>query len=368
MRTVGVEEELLLVDAETGRARSVADRVVNAVGGESDDDSAGGSLTREFQEQQLETDTTPHTQMGQLKAEIRQWRDKAIAAARESGARVVATGTSPWPVEPRLARDPRFERMAAHAGLTANEQMTCACHVHVAVESDDEGVAVLDRIRIWLPTLLAISANSPFWQGKDTSYASFRSQVILRWPTSGPTDVLGSPAAYHDLVEATIASGVALDVGMVYFDARLSSHAPTVEIRVADVCLDVDDAVLIAALCRALVDTAADEWRSGESAPDVPTHLIRLATWQAARHGLDDRILSAHTFRPEPARDVVAQLVDHVRPALRRNGDEPLVTHQLEQVFAHGNGATRQRAVMEKTGQLTDVVAVLARVTAGQDD
>lgn len=367
MRTVGVEEELLLVDAETGRARSVAERVVNAVGGDANADGPGGSLTKEFQEQQLETDTAPHTQMGELKAEIRGWRDLAIAAARESGARVVASGTSPWPVEPRLAHDPRFERMAEHAGLTANEQMTCACHVHVAVQSDDEGVGVIDRVRIWLPTLLAISANSPFWQGEDTSYASFRSQVILRWPTSGPIDVLGSTAAYHELVESTIASGVALDEGMIYFDARLSAHAPTVEIRVMDVCLDVDDAVLVAALCRGLVDTAAEEWRAGEPVPDVPTQLLRLASWQAGRHGLDTILLSARTHRPEPARDVVSQLVDHVRPALKRNGDEPLVTHQLEQVLTRGNGATRQRSVLEKTGQLSDVVADLARVTAGQD-
>jgi carboxylate-amine ligase len=179
--------------------------------------------------------------------------------------------------------------------------------------------------------------------------------------------VLGSPQAYHDLIESTIASGVALDEGMLYFDARLSSHAPTVEIRVADVCLDVDDAVLLAALCRALVDTAAAEWAEGVPAPDVPSQLLKLGSWQAARHGIDGDLLDAHTLRPESARAVVEDLVEHVRPALKGNGDELLVTHQLEQVFTNGNGAMRQRAVLEKTGQLSDVVADLARVTAGQD-
>ena len=372
MRTVGVEEELLLVDAESGRPRSVAGRVIDTIEESADesvsDDGSGGTLTHEFKEQQLETDTAPHTQMSALAAEIRDWRDRAISAARDADARVIASGTSPLPVEPTQVRDPRFERMAEHVGLTADEQMSCACHVHVAIDSDDEGVGVLDRIRVWLPTLLAISANSPFWQGKDTRYASFRSQVIVRWCACGPNDLIGSAEAYHDLVDSLISSGVLLDEGMFYFDARLGNHTPTVEIRIADVCLNVDDAVLIAALCRSLVDTAARSWQSDEPPPDVPTPLIRVATWQAGRHGIEGELLSPETFRPEPARTAIRQLVDHIGDALRDNGDEDLVERQLETLLARGNGAMRQRSVLEKTGQLIDVVADLARVTAGQDD
>jgi carboxylate-amine ligase len=370
VRTVGVEEELLLVDAE-GRPRSVAGRILENIAdtdGEAVDDGTGGSLTQEFKQQQLETDTAPHERMSALESEIRGWRAKAITAARDVGARVVASGTSPLPVEPARVRDPRFEQMAELVGLTADEQMSCACHVHVAIDSDDEGVGVLDRIRVWLPILLAISANSPFWQGKDTLYASFRSQVIVRWCAVGPNDVLGSAEAYHDLVDAMIASGVLLDEQMFYFDARLSSHAPTVEIRVADVCLDVEDAVLLAALCRALVDTAARAWKTGEPPPDVPTPLVRIATWQAGRRGIEADLLSPETYRPVPARTAIRQLVDHVAPALRENADEELVERLLRTLWERGNGAMRQRAILEKTGQLSDVVADLARVTAGQGD
>jgi carboxylate-amine ligase len=369
MRTVGVEEELLLVDGESGRPRSVADRVVRSVGADGrEDDVPGGSLKKEFQEQQLETDTTPHTDMDRLREELRGWRDRAIAGARESGARVVASGTSPLPVEPRRVDEPRFQRLAEHAGLTANEQMTCACHVHVAIESEEEGVGVLDRIRVWLPTILAISANSPFWQGSDSSYASYRSQVVLRWPTAGPIDVMGTPKAYHDTVAAILGTGVALDEGMLYLDARLSHHAPTVEIRVADVCLDVADAVVVAALCRALVDTAAAEWAEGVPAPHQSSQLLRLASWQAARHGITGDLLDPRTLRPRPSRTIVTELVEHVGAALSANGDVELVDRGLEQVFARGNGAIRQREVLAKTGQVTDVVATLARVTAGHGD
>jgi glutamate---cysteine ligase / carboxylate-amine ligase len=161
-------------------------------------------------------------------------------------------------------------------------------------------------------------------------------------------------------------TGVMLDDAMVYFEARLSHHWPTVEIRVADVCADADDTVLIAALCRALVDTAAAEWRSGAPTHIVPASLIKLAAWHAGRFGLTGDLLDGRTLAPASAGDVVGRLVDHVRGALRDNGDEEFVEEQVRRVFERGNGADRQRAVLARTGELTDVVTDLARVTAGQ--
>ena len=153
--------------------------------------------------------------------------------------------------------------MAEAFGLTAHEQLTCGCHVHVELSSADEGVAVLDRLGPWLAVLLALSANSPFWQGLDSSYASFRYQVWGRWPSSGPTEPFGTAEAYRETVQQMVGTGTLLDTGMVYFNARLSERYPTIEIRIADVCLRADDAVLIAALARALVETEARSWREG---------------------------------------------------------------------------------------------------------
>jgi carboxylate-amine ligase len=205
------------------------------------------------------------------------------------------------PVTPRPVAKPRYEQMVERFGLTTTEHLTCACHVHVSVESDAEAVGVLDRIRVWLPTLLAISANSPFWQGQDSGYASFRSQAMARWPSAGPTEVFGSAPAYRKMVSDMVASGVLLDEGMVYFDARASHRYPTVEVRVADVCLDPRDAVLVAALCRGLVETAGQEWAAGLDPPTVPAAMLRLASWQAGREGLDGDLLDPVTHRPRPA-------------------------------------------------------------------
>jgi carboxylate-amine ligase len=213
--------------------------------------------------------------------------------------------------------------------------------------------------------LTALTANSPYWKGQDTGYASYRIQAWSRWPSSGPTDVFGSAAAYREVVDQMVATGSLLDVAMVYFDARLSWHYPTVELRVADVCLDVDDAVLMAGLARALVDTAAEQWRAGVPPSDVPTSVLRLAAWRASRSALADRLVHPLDQRPRPAGVVLQALLDHVRPALEANGDLARVGALLDGVLTRGCGAVRQRQVAAATRPLADLVAdAVERTTA----
>src|SRR5206468_11825762 len=137
--------------------------------------------------------------------------------------------------------------------------------------------------------------NSPFWLGDDAGYASFRTMAWGRWPTAGPTTRFGSVAEYDRRVDALVASGAALDAGMLYFDARLSANYPTVEIRVADVCPEVADTVLLAALCRALVESAS---RGALPTVDVDLALLRAAAWRAARYGLSDELVDPEDGRP----------------------------------------------------------------------
>jgi carboxylate-amine ligase len=375
MRTVGVEEELLLVDPLSGEPLSVAGAVLSqaeraragspAAVDHAEDEGPGGTLEGELQQQQLEIDTRPHTDLGELGVELVEWRRRADASARAVGARVAALATSPLPVTPRTTPKERYLRMGEQFGLTHAEQLTCGCHVHVSVESAAEGVAVLDRIRVWLPVLTALSANSPYWQGQDSEYASFRSQAWGRWPSAGPIEVQGSVRRYRELVADLLGTGVLLDEAMAYFDARLSARYPTVEVRVADVCLRADDAVLIAALCRGLVETAARDARAGNDAPAAPAALLRLAAWRAARSGTADVLVHPADWRPRRAAEVIADLVDHVRPALTRSGDLQRVESLLENVLARGSGARRQREVLDRSGTLLDVVLDAVELTCG---
>ncbi|WP_154793985.1 carboxylate-amine ligase [Occultella kanbiaonis] len=367
MRTVGVEEELLLVDGETGVAMSMSPAVLRPFGGAAGNDDGGGSLVGELQREQLETDTPPRESMTDLLADLRSWRRTADLAARAAGARVAALATSPLPVQPSTAPKRRYEEMVERFGMAASDLLICGCHVHVQIHSPEEAIAVLDRIRVWLPALLAISANSPFMHGRDTSYASYRSQSMIRWPLSGPTDIYGSARAYEQMISEALATEVLLDDGMLYFDARASRRYPTVEVRVADICQDASDAVLLAALSRALVETAARDSATGDPAPAVPTRMLRLATWQAARHGLEGNLLDPATYRPRPAAEVIDALLAHVRPTLEDSGDSDLVHESMTQLRERGNGARLQRRTLERTGAMAEVVAAAVRRTAGHE-
>ena len=372
VRTVGAEEELLLVDARDGTPRSVASRALRLARfrGETEDvgdqeAAPGGSLGPELQEQQLETDTPPEEDLAALEAELHRWRRKARSAAEDTGALVLASGTAPRSVRPETVNDARFHEITRRFGLTATEQLSCGFHVHVSVDSDDEAVAVLNRIRVWLPVLLALSANSPFWHGEDSGYASYRSRVMARWPTNGPTEVFESGRAYDEHLDLLTSTGVPLDQGMAYFDARASRRYPTVEVRVADVCLDPADAVLNAALSRALVDRAVEEWQEGKPAPAASVTLLRLVMWQASRFGISEQLLHPGTHRPMASEQVVEALLEHVAPALCRNGDEARVTAQWERIRSRGTGSEQQREVAREERDMGQLAVRLAELSAG---
>lgn len=355
MRTFGVEEEFLVVHPQSGSPLPLGDMIVGAAG--DDDADAVCVLTTELQREQVETVTQVCDSLDMLESSLLSGRRKADLFAQEFGARIVALGTSPLPVEPHLTPNPRYTEIAKRFGITTEEQLTCGFHVHVGIDSDDEGVAVIDRVRSWLPVLLAMSTNSPFWNGIDTGYASYRRAIWTRLPTSGPTSLFGSAEVYHRVVDTLLASDVILDEGMVYFDARLSRNNPTVELRVADVCLDAEVAMLIAALARALVETAAREWADGKAAPAVPTSILQLAMWRASRSGLHAELLDPHDWTPRKAIEVVTALIDHVRPALEESGDLHRVVEVLERLQCHGTGTHFQRVNYSVTGSHSTVVS-----------
>ncbi|GGT09446.1 putative glutamate--cysteine ligase 2 [Streptomyces toxytricini] len=364
VRSVGVEEELLLVSPRTGEPIALAAAVLEAArmapgGGEE-------VFERELKNEQVEFATRPVTQMGELAEEITRWRAEAARHAGEAGAAVAALATSPLPVEPSRSPGERYRWVGEQFGLTEQEQLTCGCHVHVSVESDEEGVAVLDRIRPWLPVLTAMSANSPFWQGQDSGYGSYRSRVWNRWPSAGPVEVFGSADRYHEQVRDMLGTGVLRDAGMVYFDARLSATYPTVELRTADVCLDPSEPVLLATLARALVETAARAWRAGEPPARIGVGLLRLASWRAGKSGLDGPLVDPRTMRQAPAEAVVEALMDHVGEALEDSGDAAAARKGVAELLERGNGARVQRRLLEERGGLPEVVAECARLTVGE--
>jgi len=353
VRTLGVEEELLLVDPRTGHLTAVADFAVPA-------NERAEEVEKELFLQMIETSTEPCLTAADLEVGIRAGRRAVGEAAAAAGARAVATAT---PVlagnEADFTPSARYRRIQAEYGELARQALVCAMHVHVGVGDDEEAVRVVDRIRPWLPLLVAISSNSPYWHGRDTGHASWRSQVWSRWPTAGPAQPFGDVATYRSVAERMLAYGGGLDPGMLYFDVRLAQHFPTVEIRVADVTTDVEDVVLVAMLARALVATVAQD----AGAPTWRGDLLRVASWRAARTGLAGDLVHPVEGTPVPAREVFDATVAFACDALAEAGDLELVQDSFERLVARGTGATRQRSTQERTGDLAAVVEDLARRT-----
>ena len=295
MRKVGVEEELLLVDPGSGEMVSISAGVLRShddaaptTDGAATDGAAkvGGrpdELEGELLQHMVEIQTDPSADLEVIAAQLRSARRSAVAAAGAQGVEVAAVGVAPLSSRaPRVSRQARYERIVQEFGDMGLAAGTLGMHVHVDVADDDEAVRVVDGLRRWLPLLVGLAANSPYAAGGDTGYASWRQQVVTRWPTAGQSEAYGSAAEYRRVTEALIATGAALDPGMLYLDARLAADYPTVEIRVADVCTEVADAMLVVALCRALVETVA-----GAVDPDpLRSDLLRAAHWRAARYGL----------------------------------------------------------------------------------
>ncbi|MCH1867543.1 glutamate--cysteine ligase [Nocardioides sp. CFH 31398] len=360
VRSVGLEEELLLVDPATGQVRSAAPRVLQ---GQADPQDDALPVEMELFRHQVETASAPSTSLAAIGDDLRRARRTAGEAAGAEGLALVACGVVPRASDGAVpSPDDRYRDIVDRFGALARAAGTCGMHVHVDVDSPEQGVAVIDRVAPWLPVLLAISANSPFYDDQDTGYSSWRAQVWSRWPTAGPAEPFGSLAEYRRVGERLLASGAARDEGMLYFDARLGQGTPTVELRVTDVCTDVEDALLVAALARALVERSVRAEDAGETLPSWRVQELRAAQWRASRDGVTGALLHPVTGETTAAREVLRVVRDELADLLAEAGDLERVDDGLERVLARG-GASWQRSAYERGGTVRDVVLDLAART-----
>ena len=356
--TLGVEEEFVLLDPCTGATVLAGPDLVRMLGGEP-------GVQQELMQFQVETGTRVCTGLDDLGRELVRLRRLAAAAAAHLGCRLVASGVAPYrtPGLAALTCQPRYQNLARLYGPVVAEAGTCACHVHVGVPSRDLGVQVLARLRPWLAPLLAVTANSPIADGHDTGWASWRYTIQTRWPTAVPPAAWPDAAAYDTAVRRLIGRGAALDERSVYFLARLSPRYPTVEVRVADVCLDAGTAVLAAGLTRALVATALAEARRGTPVATAPAGQVAAALAAAARQGLAGAGVDPFTGQAVDAPALRSRLLDHVHPALRDHGDTETITRLLHRLDQRGSGADRQRALFSSAVSTPAFIKALARAT-----
>ncbi len=366
VRTIGIEEELLLIDPETRQMSPRAQQVIKEFrehSGRVRPTVATDELDQELFRHQLEVRTDPTADLVDAAHQVVAARRTAGEAAEATGLATIACGIVPrGDTAVQVSPNDRYRDMVATYGEVARHGGTCGMHVHVRIDSDEEGVAVIDRIAPWLPIVLAISANSPFYEDRDTGYASWRSQVWTRWPSGGSPQTFGSLEAYRAAGQFLLDSGAARDAGMFYFDARLSVAHPTVEVRVSDMCTDPADTLLIAAVVRGLVETAAARWRAGAEPPAWRSEALRACHWRAAKYGVTDALVHPGSRDLRSAREVLDGLVSEIAPALKEAGDYDAVVDGVARVLLR-SGATAQRAAYERTGDVSGVVDDLVERT-----
>ncbi|GGT15645.1 carboxylate-amine ligase [Streptomyces purpureus] len=317
--TLGVEEEYFLVDPVTQRVRPAGDEVVAAAAAA----GHGSTVTGEFTLYQVEGRTRPCTGLAELRADLAAVRRAAAEAARAAGVRLCASGT---PVLGRAAPDavgdhPRYRAGQAQYRGMIEDFGICAQHVHVHCSDREQAVLVGNHLRPWLPTLVALSANSPYHQGRSTGYASWRSVMRLRFPCLGPPPYAASLAEWERTARVIAAAEAMLDPAMPFWDVRPNPKLPTVEIRCMDVVAELDDAVALAALVRALVRVSVQAVRGGDPGPPVAAEEVRAAYWKAARDGVAGTGVDLRDGRVRTAGELAFQLLEHAREPLEEAGE-----------------------------------------------
>lgn len=348
--TLGVEEEYLLLDRDSGLPSPSAALVQAAA--ELEPVLDRGEVDNELLQAMVEVATPVCTGLDEVTGHLTRFRRAVSAAADRAGCRLAATGAAPLSTGHAVpvTQKQRYREMRADAARLVDEQLICGMHIHVAVPDRSAGAAALGRLRPWLPVLVALSANSPFWDGRDTGFASWRTVVFGRWPVSGSPPYISGGPEYERRVGALLATGVIRDRGQIYWHARLSESYPTLEVRAPDVQLDAASAVTLAGIARGLVTTALREARHGVRPLDPAGSVLYAAGWHAARHGLGGDLVDPRYGTPGPAAEVVGALVDHIRPALDDAGDADRVSRGVERLLDAGTGAVRQRRAVADGG------------------
>lgn len=358
--TLGVEEEFFVVETETGELAATSEPLLDAA------QSAFGDLVcPELNRCQLEIQTEVSTTLAEVERDLRRLRTELSELGAPLGLDIAATGTHPWSswADQEVNRDKEhYARLEDRFQIVARQQVICGCHVHVGIDDPELLIATMDRVRPWLPVLLALTANSPFWNGRDTGFASYRTEMWTRWPTAGFPPVLGSRARYDDLVDELEAVGAVDEPASLYWYVRPSARFPTIEFRICDVALRVGDAVKMSGLIRALTWTARRDALAHAPVPGASIDALDAAIWRAARYGLGSTLVHPLQRRVSPAAEIVELLLDHVHDGLLVHDDLESVTSAVHTILREGPGATMQREAFARRGSIDDVVDLIRAV------
>jgi carboxylate-amine ligase len=360
--TLGVEEEYMLLDGETLDLVQHVETVLAATHGHELETRVNPELMQSVLEIATPVCHTP----AEVEGELRKLRSYVTGLAREQGMRVGSAGTHPFSLFERqriTARD-RYRFLVDQLQYIARRELIFGLHIHVAVDDPEKAVKVVNGLLAHLSSLLALSANSPFWRGEPTGLASSRQMVFAAFPRSGPPPRFSDYADYAEVVGQLEKTGCVADYTHIWWDIRLHPRFGTVEIRVCDAVTRVEDAVALAAFCQALVKLYSERYDAGAEIPSYHRILTTENKWLAARYGLEAPVMDLATGRRNrvPVAQLIRRTLGEIVPHARELGSEREL-EGIEAILAKGNGSDRQRRVWTANRDIVEVVREIAEAT-----
>jgi carboxylate-amine ligase len=358
--TLGIEEELMIVDEETHDLSNSIERLLEDLSGVETE----GEVKPELMEGVCEIATTPVKSTVQAGNQLRALRRTVNQVAQRQGLAIGAAGTHPFALweDQRIVARPRYRDLISGLQFVARQEIIFGIHVHVGVDDPDKAIHVTNGMRVHVPLLLALSANSPFWRGDSTGLDSTRTPIFRAFPR------VGIPPRYDDFadwarrIQFMMESKVIGDYTYLWYDVRPHPNFGTVEIRVMDSQTRVEHTLALAALVQAMVKELCEHFESGEQLSRYPYEMLDENKWLAARHGLGAYLVDLPAQDRVPVPELARRLMERLRPHSEELGSEADFDC-LEDILDRGNGASRQQVVYEAIHDLREVVQEILDAT-----
>ena len=344
--TLGIEEEFQTIDPETRELRSHMSKIVE-----------GGQITlhervkEEMHQAVVEVGTNICHNIQEARAEVTELRKHIIELADQQNLKVAAAGTHPFSdwQDQLITPNERYDALIDEMRDVARGNLIFGLHVHVGIESREEGIQILNAVRYFLPHIYALSTNSPFWCGRNTGFKSYRSKVFDKFPRTGIPDFFASANEYDEYIKLLVKTNCIDNGKKIWWDIRLHPYFDTIEFRICDIPMRIDETICIAALIQALVAKMHKLMKQNLSFRPYRKVLINENKWRAARYGIQGKLIDFGKQEEVPYRDLCGELLNFVDDVLDELGSRKEVEY-INQILDHGTGADRQLAVFEQTG------------------
>ena len=359
--TIGIEEELMIVDGESLELVNAIESLL--------EDAPDGEIKPELMESVLEIATRPARNTAEAGAQLRGLRRQVRDTAAQKGLTIGSAGTHPFAMweDQRIAARTRYRELVSALRFVARQELIFGLHVHVGVDDPDKAIHVADGMRVHLPVLLALSANSPFWRADVTGLASTRMPIFRQFPRVGVPPSYRDWAHYEREIEFMVSSGVMEDYTYLWYDVRPHPRFGTVEIRACDAQTRVEHTLALAALIQAMVKELGEHFEAGRHLAEYPWQMLDENRWLAARHGLDGELVDLPTNERVATKALARRLLDRLRGHAEDLGSAAELDG-IEDLLARGNGAARQIVVYEANHDLHEVMAEIVAATAGDPE